>query len=369
MVGPKKLRIAVLFGGNSGEHEVSVRSAVSVFEALDRERFEVTPIYIDREGVWRVSPPMLPDSSGRVPLQQMMQRASQELQVLPRVHGIEHQDVLFPLVHGTTGEDGALPGFFELLQLPYVGCGILASAVSMDKEFAKRLVSSVGVPVVPSITLRESDAPLSDSMQAKELIARISKELGFPCFVKAVNQGSSVGVYKVSKPEDFLEAMRKAFQYDTKVLIERAIEAREIELAVLEARNGAKPRVSVAGEIVPTHEYYSYEAKYLDADGAQALLPAPLSQQQMKTVQDLAAQVFQALECEGMARVDFFLERGTGQWFFNEINTIPGFTSISMYPKMWEASGLNFRELLTELVELAVSRHERRSRLKRTYIE
>lgn len=278
--------------------------------------------------------------------------------------GASKFDVVFPIIHGTNGEDGTIQGLFELAEVAYVGCGVLGSAIGMDKEVAKRLVNAAGVPIVPYIALKKADWLKSKS----QIEARVTKELGIPCFVKPVNAGSSVGVHKVKKPSDLISAIEDAFRYDVKVLIEKAIPAREIELSALEnPKFGESTLISVAGEINPTHEFYSYEAKYLDENGATMKIPADLTPAQLKTAQDLARRAFDALECEGMARVDLFLDKNTGDFYFNEVNTLPGFTSISMYPKMWEASGMKYSELLTTLIELAIARHDRKKALVRDF--
>jgi D-alanine-D-alanine ligase len=263
-------------------------------------------------------------------------------------------DVFFPIVHGTLGEDGALQGLLEMAGAPYVGCGVLGSAVGMDKDVAKRLLRDAGLPVVEFLVARAERA------HGPELTRRVAAELGFPCFVKPANLGSSVGVVKVRRAEDFEAALAEAFRYDRKLLIERAIDAREIEAAVL---GGPEPSVSLPGEIVPHHEFYSYEAKYLDPAGAELLVPAPLTPEQTREVQGLSLRVFEALELEGLARVDFFLDRRDGRWFVNEVNTLPGFTEVSMYARMWQQSGLDYRSLLSRLIELGLARFEARRAL------
>jgi D-alanine-D-alanine ligase len=261
-------------------------------------------------------------------------------------------------------EDGTIQGLLELADVPYVGCGVLASAVAMDKEMAKRVARDAGIPIVPYISLRHAQWKKDEQSAA----ARIERELGYPVFVKPANLGSSVGVHKVGEASALNAALEDAFRYDVKVLVEVAIDAREIELAVLEnGERGGAPLVSVPGEINPIHEFYSYEAKYLDENGAELIIPAKLDPEQTKAVQEIGRNAFSAIECEGMARVDLLMDRSSGEFYFNELNTIPGFTSISMYPKMWEASGIGYRELLSRLIELAISRHERKRKLVREY--
>ncbi|MCM2277299.1 MAG: D-alanine--D-alanine ligase [Oligoflexia bacterium] len=371
----KKLKIAVLYGGRSGEHEVSLRSAASVIRNLDPSRFEVIPIGIDKDGRWLLNdvsliekgaqalpifkdhPVVLPpnpvlDGTALIPLGAGANSAPRKV------------DVVFPVLHGPLCEDGTIQGLLELADVAYVGCGVLASAVGMDKEVTKRLVRDAGLPIVPYVSAR-SESWRRDRAAVRE---RVGRELGYPVFVKPANLGSSVGVHKVKEPAALDAALEDAFRYDTKVLIETSIDAREVELAVLEnSEAGAAPLVSVPGEVVPTHEFYSYEAKYLDENGAALNIPARLTEAQTREAQRIAARAFESLECEGLARVDLFIDRGSGKFYFNEVNTIPGFTSISMYPKMWEASGIPYQELLSKLIDLAVARHARKQALVREF--
>lgn len=362
----------MVYGGRSGEHEISLRSAASVIRFLDRSRFEVIPIGIDKEGKWYfndlkllgnidASLPLLKDApSIQVPVHPVGQGAE-----FPTSSGKKFSvDVIFPVVHGPLCEDGTLQGLLELAEIPYVGSGVLGSAIGMDKEVSKRLARDSGIPVAPFITVK----PQQWKKSRDSIREQVARQLGFPCFVKPSNMGSSVGVHKVKKAADLDVAMEDAFRYDVKVLIERGINGREIELSVLEnLSEGEAPLVSIPGEIIPHHEFYSYEAKYLDENGAGLEIPAKLTDQQIKTCQKLARDVFGALELEGMARVDMFLDRDTGTFYLNEVNTIPGFTSISMYPKLWEASGVTYAELLSKLVDLALARYDRRKKLLREY--
>jgi D-alanine-D-alanine ligase len=361
----RRTRVGIIFGGRSGEHEISVRSARGILGSLDPARFEPVPIGIDRQGRWqkiearsvRELPPagredavvgegalVATDSSSNV-------LAAREVGDLSGRFGV---DVFFPIVHGTLGEDGALQGLLEMAGTPYVGCGVLGSAIGMDKDVSKRLLRDAGLPIVEFIVAH------AGRTHATELQQRVARELGFPCFVKPANLGSSVGVAKVRNASELGPALQNAFRFDRKILVERGVDAREIETAVL---GTDQPRVSIPGEIVPRHEFYSYEAKYLDPEGAELLVPAPLGPAQVAEVQALSLRVFEALELEGLARVDFFLERGSGRWFVNEVNTLPGFTEVSMYARLWQASGLSYRDLLTHLIELGIARFEARRAL------
>jgi D-alanine-D-alanine ligase len=383
----KKIRVAVLYGGRSGEHEVALRSAASVINNLDRTKFEIIPIGIDKNGKWHVADPsVLQSKTVSLPIFRNLPEV-----VLPSNPGATETgvvalnpakmatssggsasgltsafDVVFPVMHGTNGEDGTVQGLLELAEVAYVGCGVLASAVGMDKDVAKRLIAAEGLPIVPYFCIRKGEWKAGQ----KKFAMRAEIDFGFPFFVKPANSGSSVGVHKVKTAEDFIAAVDDALLYDTKILVEKGIAAREIELSVLEnPKYGEPPLVSVAGEINATHEFYSYEAKYLDENGATMKIPAEITAAQLATAQDIARRAFVALEGEGLSRVDLFLDKHDGKIYFNEVNTLPGFTSISMYPKMWEASGLSYAELLTKLVELALARKERRSALVRDFTQ
>ena len=367
-----KIRVVVLYGGRSGEHEVSLKSAASVLGHLDRTRFEVIPVSIDKTGRWQwndlrtldqahaAALPILPDA----PEMRLARGPDGRGVLMPIAQGAPVEiDVVLPVMHGPLCEDGTVQGLLELADVAYVGSGVLASAVSMDKDVAKRLAAFAGIPVAPYRVLTRKEFARDRSSS----LARAAEGLSLPVFVKPCNMGSSVGIHKVKTPDALEAALDDAFRYDVKVLVEQGIDAREIEVAVLE---GETLFASVASELNPNahHEFYSYEAKYLDPDGARVDLPARLDAAQMARVQSLATQVFAALECSGFARVDFFLDRNSGEFCFNEINTLPGFTSISMYPKMMEASGVPYAELLTRLVNLALDRHEQRQSLERGYV-
>jgi D-alanine-D-alanine ligase len=357
----KKLRVAVLFGGKSAEHEVSLQSARNVIEALDKEKYEVVPIGIDKEGRW-----LLAETSNYLlnsgdPKLISLNRSNKTVAVVPQSSGAlmdlasrgqaSQIDVFFPVLHGPFGEDGSIQGLLKLANVPFVGAGVLGSAVGMDKDVMKRLFRDAGIPIADFVVVHRGDTVS---------LAAIARKLGSPVFVKPANLGSSVGVHKVADETELGPALADAFDYDTKVLIEQAIVGREIECSVL---GNEAPIASVPGEIVPRHEFYSYEAKYIDEQGAGLEIPAKLPDGVAEKIQETAIRAFRVAGCEGMARVDFFLT-ADGTTIVNEINTIPGFTSISMYPKLWEASGIPQPELLDRLIQLAIARFERDARLK-----
>jgi D-alanine-D-alanine ligase len=353
----KKLKVGILFGGKSGEHEVSIVSAMSIYNALDKQKYDVTMIGIDPEGRW-----VLPDQTKLLAQKDnpRLIKLNKEKEVEVKA-GMAGMDVIFPVLHGTNGEDGTVQGLLELAQIPFVGCGVLGSAICMDKEVARTLMKAAGIPVVETISVDIDEY----KKNTKTLLDQAEKQLGYPYFVKPANAGSSVGVHKVKSRADAEKLVTDSFRYDLKVLFEHAVDAREIECAVL---GNANPKASNLGEIVPRHEFYSYEAKYMDENGAELCIPPKgLKPEMTKRIQDCAVKAFKALQCRGMARVDFFLDRKTNELYLNELNTIPGFTNISMYPKMWEASGLPYPKLLDELIRLAIEFHEKKSRLKTTY--
>ncbi|MDF2940057.1 MAG: ddlA [Gammaproteobacteria bacterium] len=366
MTNNKKIKVAVLYGGRSGEHEVSQQSAKSVINNLDPNRFEIIPIGIDRQGHWLLGDVKhLEFSQDGKALQ--LPHASTQVQVAPHPKSSvgEKFDVVFPVLHGTMGEDGTVQGLMELADIAYVGCGLLGSAIGMDKDVSKRLVAAAGIPIAPYIAFSEGEW----QQNAAKLSESINKNLHYPLFVKPANTGSSVGISKVKSADELEAAVNNALLYDTKVLVETGVNAREIELSVLEnPEYGLEPLVSVPGEIIPHHEFYSYEAKYLDPDGAGLAIPAKLTQEQIAQAQSMAKQIFKALECEGMARVDLFLDKDSGEFIFNEVNTIPGFTTISMYPKLWQASGIDYQDLLSKLIDLAIARQNRKRALKREWV-
>ena len=364
-----KIRIGILYGGRSGEHDVSLCSAASVFSALDRNKYEVTAIGIDRDGRWYVQnePKIIPDKdfgrklalkkNGMWLVNHFEQKNKLHLYDIKNKNKEVIVDVVIPVLHGTFGEDGTLQGLLELAMVPYVGADVIGSAVGMDKDVAKRLLCEAGIPVVLSVTVSKQQWQDNAKIISKIALAK----LGLPVFVKPVCAGSSVGVKKVKKKELLAKAMTFAFQFDTRVMIEKAVDCREIECAVL---GNETPAASVLGEIIPHHEFYSYEAKYLDPEGAALKIPAQIKASLADKIRETALEGYMALGCSSMARVDFFLDKKTNKFYLNEINTLPGFTSISMYPKLWEATGLKYTDLLDKLIELALDRHKKKLEIK-----
>ncbi len=340
-----KTHIVVLFGGESAEHDVSCVTAAHVLRALDPQKYEVSTVGITRAGQWVQSE--LPQSRDVKSLSAKGSATSANLIFENATDATSL--VVIPLLHGPMGEDGTVQGLLELAHVAYVGSGVLASAVAMDKSIAKQIMSANGIAQQKFLTVRDSD-------NTDSAIDRAIKELGLPMFIKPANMGSSIGVSKAKTRQEAITALAKAFEYDEWVLVEEAVTGREIEVAVL---GNESPRASVPGEIVPSHEFYDYEDKYI-GDGAQLLVPAPLSPEEVVEVQQLAIKIYRALRSDGMARVDFFYEKGKRGFLCNEINTIPGFTPISMYPKLWQASGVTYAELLDELIALALARHAKR---------
>ena len=386
----KKLRLGVLFGGRSGEHEISLLSAASVLKAIDPEKYEVVPIGITKEGRW-VSPahaerllrgeavheehgrhlragdpeatasaavlakgeavivPPVPQSDSLVPFESTARAGD---------HGI-NVDVIFPVLHGTFGEDGTIQGLLELADIPYVGAGVLGSAAGMDKDIMKRLFVAAGLPIVKHVTVLRSQW----EQDPKRVIKEVEKKLKYPVFVKPANLGSSVGISKAHNRKELGPAIEEAAGFDRKIVVEQGVggkkqKARELECSVL---GNDDPEASIAGEIVPSAEFYDYNAKYLD-EGSQLIIPAKITKKQMRELQEMAVQAFQAVDCSGLARVDFLMDPKSGKIYLNEINTMPGFTSISMYPKLWAASGLDYPQLIDRLVRLAMERHAEKKR-------
>jgi D-alanine-D-alanine ligase len=351
-----KIRLGVLCGGRSTEHEVSIRSTKSIIEALDRSKYEIVVIGVDKKGMWHYynpelfltliehnALPQIENSSGNIMIfpgkRQLFRKNGKKIST--------ELDVVFPVLHGTYGEDGTVQGLLKLLDVPFVGASVLGSAVGMDKEVMKRLLRDAGIPIGKYIPCVRRERETLTFKKCKDA-------LGLPFFIKPVNCGSSVGVNKVRTQEEFEGAVADAFKFDNKILVEEAIIGREIECSVL---GNDDPEASVPGEIILSHDFYSYETKYIEDDGAVLEIPAKLRKDVVKKVRDLAVKTYTTLCCEGLARVDFFL-RDSKDVFVNEINTLPGFTSISMYPKLWEASGVPYPKLLDRLIGLALERHE-----------
>jgi D-alanine-D-alanine ligase len=360
----KKLRVALLFGGKSAEHEISLISARNIVEAMDKKKYDIVAIGIDKQGRWHL------DQGAR--LLRGQEQSKVEFRgktniaavlpgenATPMVRGTGSRlgaiDVVFPVLHGPFGEDGTVQGLLKLANMPFVGASVLGSAVGMDKDVMKRLLRDARIPIAKFLVFERADAKSIS-------FAKVKKTLGMPVFVKPANLGSSVGISKVTRTDQFRRAIQKAFRYDNKIIIEESIRGREIECSVL---GNEKPIASLPGEIIVQREFYSYEAKYVDDQGARLEIPARLPRTTIKKIRQLALHSYRALCCEGMARVDFFL-RPSGQVLVNEINTIPGFTKISMYPKMWEASGLSYSRLIDRLIDLALERARRANRLKTT---
>jgi len=380
----KKLRVGILFGGRSGEHEVSLLSAASILQAIDREKFDVAPIGITKEGRWLQAADafgLLEGDSGAVarrlragdpeatPGAKLLHEGIPTLLApVPGPQGPEGKaiDVVFPVLHGTFGEDGTIQGLFELAGIPYVGSGVLGSAAGMDKDIMKRLFAQARLPIVKHVTLLRADWENSP----RKAVAQVEAAIKYPVFVKPANLGSSVGISKVHSRKELAPALTMAARYDRKLVVEQGVggktrrggqaaKARELEVAVL---GNDAPQASVVGEIIPGKEFYDYEAKYL-SEGSVPVIPAELTRGESKQVREMAVAAFRACDLSGLARVDFLMEPdGKRRIFLNEVNTLPGFTRISMYPKLWEATGLSYKDLITRLIELALERHEEKSR-------
>jgi D-alanine-D-alanine ligase len=367
----KKIITGILFGGKSAEHEVSLQSAKNVYEAIDRSRYEPVLIGIDKSGRWFLNDAtrfllnqedpkrislnpdgkkiaLIPQSSGTLSPIELL--SAQGNTAMPKL------DVVFPILHGPFGEDGTVQGLLKLANIPFVGSGVLGSAAGMDKDVMKRLLRDAGIPIGKFMTIY--------SHQEIPNFSAVVKILGLPFFIKPENMGSSVGIHKVRSEAEYSLAISDAFKYDNKILLEEFIKGRELECAVL---GNEKPAASVVGEVTPAHDFYSYEAKYLDENGAALEIPAKIPEDIAFKVRDLAIQVFRTLCCEGLSRVDFFL-RDNGEVLANEINTMPGFTKISMYPKLWEAAGISYTNLITRLIELAFDRYAKEKNLKTSVV-
>jgi D-alanine-D-alanine ligase len=379
MIGEKRIRVGVLFGGRSSEHEVSLMSAQSVLDALDPDKYEIVQIGITKEGRWLIARDAVDrlierasatgalegDIEGTAPVILLAdpERSGALIPagggVLPAESGLDQPlDVVFPLIHGRSGEDGALQGMLELGGVAYVGAGVLGSAVGMDKAVAKSLWTAAGLPVGPHLVFKLSEW----RGDAARLKGEVASKIGFPCFAKPANSGSSIGISKVCALGELEPAIEEAFQYDGKLLVEAAIAGRELECGVL---GNDAPEASVVGEIIPGHEFYDYEDKYFD-DKVELVVPADLPKKTAIQVRELAIDAFVAIDASGMGRVDFFLDGETGQIYLNEINTIPGFTRMSMYPRLWEATGVSFSELCDRLITLAVEHNQQQRVLRQT---
>lgn len=361
--------VGVIFGGQSQEHAISLQSATNIINNLHKKKYRVIPVGITKLGHWYIFP--LPTVVSANSLNDLLTYPTpQAIPLFTRGQLTSHVkkfnlpiDVFFPAVHGPLCEDGALQGFLETLDLPYVGARVLSSAIAMDKGVAKDLVQQKGIDVVPYVIIN-----YRTWQNNKDIYNTPLKELDFPVFVKPTNMGSSVGIHKVTTPSQLNQAIEDALQYDDSCLVEKAFAVREIEVSVLEtSADNAAPLVSIPGEIIPNHEFYSYEAKYIDPNGARLEIPAKLTVQQQQEAQNLALKVFQSLRCNSMGRVDLFLTKDTGKFYFNELNTLPGFTSISMYPKLWEYSGVRYEDLLDHLLQLALQRHNFKQQLKKDF--
>jgi len=378
----EKIRVGLVYGGRSGEHEVSLQTAFSVLQAFDYDKYEIRPFYITKQGVWHAGPALSAppehigliryDQAGGVASGQMLMpvfermaspadppaaAASREVRKAGPASGASGRrlDVVFPLLHGTYGEDGTIQGLLEMAGIPYVGAGVLASAVGMDKIMMKRVFAHEGLPqcVFRHFTRAQWDK------DSQYFIMEIEVSLGYPCFVKPANLGSSVGISKAYNREQLIRAVEYAFRYDRKVLVEEFVNARELEVSVL---GNDEPRASVVGEIISSNDFYDYNAKYVDGKSVMKI-PADIPQETAEQIREMALRAYQAIDCSGLARVDFFLRKEDGRIFINEVNTMPGFTPFSMYPLLWKETGMSYRELLDRLIALAFERHEAKQKL------
>ncbi|WP_053219292.1 D-alanine--D-alanine ligase [Virgibacillus senegalensis] len=362
----KKIRVGLIFGGKSAEHEVSLQSAKNIVDAINKDKYEVTLIGIDKDGKWHLNhashylineenPKLIELNKSNRHVALIPGEDQQQIMNLSEEAKLEQLDVIFPILHGTLGEDGSIQGMMRMSNLPYVGSNVLGSAVCMDKDITKKLLQQAGIEVAKSLTVKKHQKEAVSFTKAKE-------QLGLPIFIKPASQGSSVGVSKVNDEEAFQKALETAFRYDHKILIEESVEGREVECAIL---GNEEPKASLPGEILPQGDFYSYETKYIDENGAVLEIPAKLSKEEIQNIQNTALDAFRLLECEGLARVDFFLKKD-GSLVLNEVNTLPGFTKISMYPQLWGVTGLSYPDLIDELIQLAIARHDRDKALKNT---
>lgn len=356
-----KKRIALIFGGKSAEHEVSLNSAKNIYNAIDKAKYDTALIGVSKKGTWYLFKDAEVFKKFKALEDENLQNENRICMICeqetPYLFSLKTQEKLaidcaFPIIHGTMGEDGTLQGYFKIVNLPFVGCSVLSSAVGMDKEYMKRLMTEAGIANSKYVLLKKSEPTP---------YAEVVKKIGNPFFIKPANAGSSVGVHKIKTELDYQTKLKDSFQYDHKVIAEEFIEGREVECSVMGLNQA--PKASLPGELIVKHEFYSYEAKYLDANGAEIVIPARLDERQTSEIRQLAVKTFKTLGCDGLTRVDFFLKKN-GQIYVNEINTLPGFTQISMYPKMWEATGLSYQNLISELIELAFAKHTQEAQLK-----
>jgi D-alanine-D-alanine ligase len=358
-----KKKISIIFGGRSSEHEVSIRSAINIYKALDKNQFEAILIGISKQGTWYLfSEKNISEVSSLNDLDLKDHTAVSFISYHGKPYILNLQthekisfDCAFPIVHGTNGEDGTLQGLFKMINVPFVGCGVLGSAICMDKEYMKIAMTFANIPNSKFQVLRKNE---------KNDFFKISKNLGLPFFIKPANAGSSVGVHKIKSEIEFHEKLKDSFQYDHKIIAEEFIQGREIECSVMGINNS--PEAATPGELVVKHEFYSYEAKYLDENGAEIIIPAKLSEIETEKIRKLAVETYTALSCDGMARVDFFM-KSDSSLIVNEVNTLPGFTKISMYPMMWQARGLNYSDLITKLINLAFQKYNQDQEIKLTF--
>jgi D-alanine-D-alanine ligase len=358
----RKLNVAVLFGGKSGEHEVSLMSATNVIKAMDKDKYNIHMIGITRQGKWMTykgDVDKIINSSWEKEAEQLERKETIDLLFTEffKGEGKSRMDVVFPVLHGPNGEDGTIQGLLELLDVPYVGCGVTASALGMDKALSKQLFRAAGLPVCSYDVIMKTDI----QADVNNIINRIESGFSYPVFVKPVNMGSSVGITKAHDRAELIEALREACKYDRKVLVEEFISCREIECSVL---GNNEPIVSGVGEIIPSHEFYDYEAKYFDDGKSILIIPANLDDKKSVEIRSIAKKAYTALDCCGMARVDFFVEKDTDRVYLNEINTIPGFTKISMYPKLWDAAGIAYGELIDRLIQLSLEMYDQKKSIK-----
>lgn len=362
-----KKTVALIFGGKSAEHEVSLRSAKNIADALDKEKFTPILIGISKEGSWyRFSDQAIFDSTTKI-IDHALPSGAESVALIalkgqPVIYSLKDHskttlDIAFPILHGTMGEDGTIQGLFKMVQVPFVGCGVWSSASGMDKEIMKRILSEAQIPSARYLLLTPEKKSSYDEVVAK---------LGTPFFIKPANAGSSVGVHKIKSETDFSKGLADAFQFDTKVLAEEFIKGRELECSVMGLNEA--PFASLPGEVIPQHEFYSYEAKYIDENGALLKIPAELPKEALEKLQSIAKKTYQVMGCDGLTRVDFFLQ-ANGDFYVNEINTLPGFTKISMYPKMWEATGLSYKDLISKLIQFGFDKYQQEQKLKTSYLD